>query len=383
MFKIVNLLFFSAIINFTLQIVWGIFTVFFPNHNYDFNSTVITNLFFLSVFVLLIFNSFFKQSEYASTTFFVFLALNIKIVTSTYFSVRFLEYPYHIELIHNILLLIFFIILLFHSRSKQAIRLPWAKLKLLKYYFTTIALTLIFTIIAMFIGFEHKLGGFMIPFKFGNFLSISKTYRSGDSTVILLPMMHIAESSFYEKILPSFEDNALILLEGVKDSKKIVSNKLDYSPIAHTMGLTSQGEFFNETHFNKLSGKNLTLKYADVETSDLSSNSLSVINDLSTLLAEKPFSIKKYNSIQQQLAEPLAIKNFFNDILIKRNDQLWENFEVNIEEYSTIVIPWGAYHMPDLEKRLFNKGYRFIEKKERVVFNYIKLIKSQFKKVNP
>ena len=49
-------------------------------------------------------------------------------------------------------------------------------------------------------------------------------------------------------------------------------------------------------------------------------------------------------------------KHVFDDIFDKRNDHLIKEIEAVLKTHSTVVVPWGAGHMPEIQKRIEKWG---------------------------
>ena len=64
----------------------------------------------------------------------------------------------------------------------------------------------------------------------------------------------------------------------------------------------------------------------------------------------------RLNAIGDQFTEA-DLTGVFDDILAKRNTRLLAEFDKRIGEYETIVVPWGAQHMPGLEAAVRQRGF--------------------------
>ena len=177
------------------------------------------------------------------------------------------------------------------------------------------------------------------------------------SYVTLIPMMHIALPSFYQRIKTEFSPQAVVLMEGVTDKKGLLKTRLDYDKFASDFNLTNQSTAFN------LESMNIKMVSADVDVSAFSPKTLEEI--------ERVFSIKNiFSYFLNDLIHPEDIHNYTNrlarereDILVRRNEYLLGIFAQWREKNHFIVIPWGALHMRGIEKGLLAKGY--VRNKER------------------
>jgi hypothetical protein len=55
---------------------------------------------------------------------------------------------------------------------------------------------------------------------------------------------------------------------------------------------------------------------------------------------------------------PEDLKVFWDEILTKRNAVLMAAFDKLYAKYDVFVLPWGAMHMPELEKAFIERGFR-------------------------
>lgn len=53
----------------------------------------------------------------------------------------------------------------------------------------------------------------------------------------------------------------------------------------------------------------------------------------------------------------MVARQLLQDILVLRNQHLLEALDMALPEYQRVVIPWGAYHLPDIEEGLEQRGF--------------------------
>jgi hypothetical protein len=71
----------------------------------------------------------------------------------------------------------------------------------------------------------------------------------------------------------------------------------------------------------------------------------------------------------------------FEDLMVQgllrqRNDRLMEVFAQAEPGYEEIFIPWGAAHLPDLERRLMTLGYEREAEHSRRIIDFAKVFHS-------
>jgi hypothetical protein len=59
-----------------------------------------------------------------------------------------------------------------------------------------------------------------------------------------------------------------------------------------------------------------------------------------------------------------------DDILYKRNAVVIDALQRSLSRYDTIIVPWGAMHMPAIEAAILDLGFAQGEKQERLLFAF-------------
>ena len=116
--------------------------------------------------------------------------------------------------------------------------------------FASMNLFLILPAVVFYVAFccslavDHFSDGFMALH--GDRVSVrAKTFsRQDGKTIELVPMAHIGDSAFYEKVSRSFPEQCVILLEGVSDKNNKMTGKLSYRQLASALGLVEQKDEF-------------------------------------------------------------------------------------------------------------------------------------------
>ena len=67
---------------------------------------------------------------------------------------------------------------------------------------------------------------------------------------------------------------------------------------------------------------------------------------------------------------PEEEKAIFNELIDKRNRVLFDYIKTAVAQYNYIIIPWGAMHMPQIEKEVIKKGFVFKEAHERRAIDF-------------
>jgi hypothetical protein len=63
-----------------------------------------------------------------------------------------------------------------------------------------------------------------------------------------------------------------------------------------------------------------------------------------------------------------------DDILHRRNMGVIRHLEKALVRYDTVVIPWGALHMKEIEAEVLKRGFKLQEERERVSIDFRKML---------
>lgn len=196
-----------------------------------------------------------------------------------------------------------------------------------------------------------------LPFNFWllDFQSSIITLSNGRQEVILVGMSHMGESSYYKELKRRFKfKKHIVLSEGVNFNNEEVTNI--HSGKAFRLGLKTQEEFniFNQ---ERSMNSDINIEEMDKDVSDF----------LSLLFDSDQYEFKEheiYNSFS-------FLKKLYSEVILKRNDKVISNILKNSDE--NIIVPWGAIHLIDLEKRLKNNGFKIVKKEHINVFSLPKV----------
>ena len=204
-----------------------------------------------------------------------------------------------------------------------------------------------------------------------------------NKTVRLIGMVHVGEPKFYETLYSSFPADGLVLAEGVTDREGRLAGSFSYRGLAEVLGLKVQPQFARpadvvpdaKTPTGKKPGAPETTTrepisipatpghprviYADADISDFSPTTIRFLGKVGEIYASQSLSelIARLNAVGDEFPDT-ALKGVFEDILDKRNTRVLAEFDKRMGEYDAVVIPWGAQHMPGLEKALRERGFQ-------------------------
>ena len=229
----------------------------------------------------------------------------------------------------------------------------------------------------------------------GGLQMTERAYWKGNQTIRLAAMIHVGNREYYENVTGSIaQGRTIVLAEGVSDVRKLLRNSIDYGKMAGFLGLTSQ----NEMRFRgriigskdlesprldtrsdgneKQVGKADILR-ADVDVSDFRPPTILLLNALGKIMQGSNSFVKGFtalNSWGEKNITPEMSDIIMDDILHRRNLEVIRYLEKSLGRYDTVVIPWGALHMKEIEAEVLKKGFKLQEERERVSIDFWKKI---------
>lgn len=179
-------------------------------------------------------------------------------------------------------------------------------------------------------------------------------------TVSLIPMIHVAEPSFYRTVNRVIGSNSVVLAEGVTDEKNLLTNKLSYHRMASSLGLAEQQETFAPIGANT--------RRADVDVSDFSPSTVDFLN-LLTRIHTRGLSLEIIQDLIERSQSPALTSQLWEDLLTLRNRHLLQKIGDELSRGDQLAVPWGAAHMPGLAQGLEELGFRMARSEEvRVLY---------------
>lgn len=234
--------------------------------------------------------------------------------------------------------------------------------------FMAINVILILPLIGLYLGISLRLGvshfsrGFMRLDATGVTLE-ARTYLYEDKYIHLLPTAHIARPTFYNELVdPLPYEHTVILPEGITDEKKILKDGIRLTKIAEKLGLESQD--------NQVIVAKRPTAYCDVDVSDFSPGTIDYLK--TCVRVSKHLTDGKLDlAIQVMFSAPEPDLNvLWNDILVLRNQRVIACMTEQLKTYEHIAIPWGAAHMPGIERTLFEMGAKVVDQRDIRVWDW-------------
>lgn len=212
-----------------------------------------------------------------------------------------------------------------------------------------------------------------------------RIYERCGKTVRLPAMIHIGNREYYAGLTnQTAPGRVVILAEGVSDNRNLLHNGVDYGKIADYMGLVTQ----KEMHFNGRiienseldsppDGRCIDIIRADADVSDFHQPTILLLDAIGKHLKESTSLVKGFlalNSWSDKNITPEMTGIIMDDILHRRNMKVISYLEKALAGYDTVVIPWGALHMKEIEAEILKRGFRLQGELERTSIDFRKLL---------
>lgn len=251
---------------------------------------------------------------------------------------------------------------LFPESKLPALRFSWRNLAV----FLSGNLFVLLPVVVVYLGWcatlavDHFSAGFLALRPEGLTVQVRKYVRPDGRTIQLVPMTHIGEPEFYQKLAQSFPTNSTILMEGVTDEQGRLTNRISYQRMATSLGVAEQQKEF------KPRGRVVP---ADVDVGQFTTNTINFLN-LVMLVQTKGVDDETGLKLMQYSEPAHFQQQLFNDLLSKRNRHLWQEIQARLPQSENLIVPWGAAHMPELARLIQKAGFRVIEAQEYVAIRF-------------
>ena len=223
---------------------------------------------------------------------------------------------------------------------------------------------------------------------------IERVYQRDHTTIRLAAMIHVGEQEYYDELARSVAPGrTVVLAEGVTDEGNRLRNRFDYGRLAGFLGLASQdrmlfrGRQIEEDEFGQTSLQSQDnregeptepdILRADVDVSSFRPPTIRLLDELGKYLKESSSPVKgilSFNAWAEQNITPEMNNEILDDILYRRNKEVIRLLVKALGRYDTIIIPWGALHMAEIEKEVLNRGFELRQERERVSIDFLRLL---------
>lgn len=232
---------------------------------------------------------------------------------------------------------------------------------------------------------ERNTAGF-VQLKPNGLYMTEKVYRRQGKTVRLAAMIHLGRKAYFDELVGSFSSGrTLILAEGVTDVTGRLQNRFSYGRLADLLGLTSQEEI---RYYGRLikpadlvtpplaKPREPDILRADVDLREFDKRTIAVLDALSRYLLNNESLLAGYQQFNRWADEhitPETNRVIMHDLIGRRNARVVDYLDQALANYDTIVIPWGALHMPGIEREVVKQGFTLSSSQQRKSIDFLLL----------
>ncbi|MBI2354423.1 MAG: hypothetical protein HYV06_05245 [Deltaproteobacteria bacterium] len=229
----------------------------------------------------------------------------------------------------------------------------------------------------------------------GGLSMTERVYRRDNRTIRLAAMIHVGSREYYDELAASLATGrTIVLAEGVSDARNLLRDRIDYGRVAGFLGLTSQQEMRLRGRIieaaelesprprprgagDEAPAGEADILRADVDVSAFRPPTILLFDALGRHLRESPSFAKgflAFNSWGEKNITPEMYAIIMDDILHRRNMEVVRHLDKALVRYDTVVIPWGALHMKEIEAEVLKRGFKLREEREKVSIDFRKML---------
>ncbi|MGV7224753.1 MAG: hypothetical protein ACQ9MH_24945 [Nitrospinales bacterium] len=191
----------------------------------------------------------------------------------------------------------------------------------------------------------------------------TRAYTHQGHNLYLLPTFHVAEPEYFRILIESLpEASTAVILEGVTDKKRLLRHRLKYDQIAQSLGLEAQD--------NRMFSTGYVVKRCDVDTSSFSPQTLDILNKIGSAIHRWSSGNRLMVLAECVLLPSLDPKLLWQDLIELRNRRVVDCMRHCLKEHDNVLVPWGAAHMPGLEREILKWGLTESNRKQIRVLNW-------------
>ncbi len=246
---------------------------------------------------------------------------------------------------------------------------------------------IVFGLVSLSDYISQQTAGF-VRLGFDGLYMTEKIYRHNGKQIRLAGMIHIGDKTYYEDIVASINSpRTVVLAEGISDRHRLLTYRFDHRKFADLLGVATQAEMTIEGDFVDL--ENLTageitadtsskphIVMADMDVSQFDSKTIELLNLMGQYVNNDATLFEDFKSYSQWVDANLTdevTRTLKHDILTRRNGEVIRRLHQALPLYDTIVIPWGALHMVEIEAAVTAQGFNLDTLTERLSIDFGKI----------
>jgi len=220
---------------------------------------------------------------------------------------------------------------------------------------------LVYLIVCAALAVNHFSDGFVALRRSGFTVQVRKYARNDGKSIWLVPMSHIGEPEFYHGLSQGFPADSTILMEGVTDRENLLTNRITYKRVASSLGLSPQEKQFKPNPSQVVR--------ADIDVDQFSKNTIDFLN-LIMLIHSRGLTVENILQVLQYPEPPGFEQRLFEDLLRKRNRHLLQEIQEELPHTRTVIVPWGAAHMPEIAREIQKSGFQLTGSEEHLAIGF-------------
>ncbi len=209
-----------------------------------------------------------------------------------------------------------------------------------------------------------------------------RRYTRGQSEIRLVGMMHLGEDATYRDLAASFvTENTVVLEEGVSDEAGRFGHPISYDRLARALGLRAQrsiGDYLSRGPADGEIPPWPVIRNADVDAQAFSPETLAYL-ELAARIWDSDAPVAAFVELYRDTLEhPERTKLLLHDVIELRNRRLLVEIQRALPIYHRVIVPWGALHLPEIEREMLAQGFVLEEDTRRQVIAWETLLHAIF-----
>lgn len=188
----------------------------------------------------------------------------------------------------------------------------------------------------------------------------------GDQRVDLIGMIHVGDEAAYPQLFATIPVvNSVVLEEGVSDAQGALGETSGYSRMASALGVSQQRPVDELTSIRTRNADVDVARFSD-RTRELLGKVLAIHGGDEPLAATMAYM----RFVNAQPDQEAMLRQLYEDIVVLRNANLIDAIERSLADGYRPVVPWGALHLPEVERHLLDGGFRVAEQRRVTLIAY-------------
>jgi hypothetical protein len=220
-------------------------------------------------------------------------------------------------------------------------------------------------IAGLVIGVDFATKGF-VRFDSQGISLADRLYENQGRRIRLVGMMHIGEDEGYRTLFRDLgrgSPSMLVLTEGVSDSEGLLLGQLSYGSLAEVLGVGEQQSIEDYVDWEGRAGEGdgaldrPIFMNADLDLNEFDPRTIELLEGIGKLYRGDDFLSGFLQLTERMREDPEASAYFTEDLIGRRNRTVIAHIIDFKADYSEIVVPWGAMHLPGIATAIEEMGF--------------------------